>query len=90
MIEVCAFSCLCCLTQVLSLILFLLLLLFLVFEILDRVPAINIEGGEKLPDLRGLVQLEDVSFNYPSRPTIQVLATFSLELRPGTVTALVC
>jgi ABC-type multidrug transport system fused ATPase/permease subunit len=60
-----------------------------VFEIIDRAPLINIEGGSTLPDLKGHVRLENVSFTYPARPDIAVLHNVTLDLKPGTVTALV-
>lgn len=60
-----------------------------VFEIIDRVPAINISGGTTLDQMKGHVKLTDVNFRYPSRPKEQVLSGLNLELRSGTVTALV-
>ncbi|ATC66170.1 multidrug ABC transporter ATP-binding protein [Nibricoccus aquaticus] len=39
--------------------------------------------------LRGEVELQNVTFRYPSRPEIAVLADISLHARPGEVTALV-
>jgi len=39
--------------------------------------------------LRGEVELENITFRYPSRPEIAVLADISLHARPGEVTALV-
>jgi len=60
-----------------------------VFQIIDRKPAIPLRGGETLPTLRGQVNFNKVSFWYPSRPKAQVLNEIGLELKPGTVTALV-
>lgn len=39
--------------------------------------------------LRGEVELQDVTFRYPSRPEVAVLTAVSLKARPGEVTALV-
>jgi ATP-binding cassette subfamily B protein len=39
--------------------------------------------------LRGEVELENITFRYPSRPEIAVLADISLHARPGEVSALV-
>jgi ABC transporter fused permease/ATP-binding protein len=39
--------------------------------------------------LRGEVELQNVTFRYPSRPEVAVLADISLHARPGEVTALV-
>ena len=48
-------------------------------------PALN-----PLPTrLRGEVELQEVTFRYPSRPEVAVLTDISLKARPGEVTALV-
>jgi len=60
-----------------------------VFQIIDRQPLVPLRGGEILPSLRGQVNFNKVSFWYPSRPQAQVLNEVTLELKPGTVTALV-
>ena len=39
--------------------------------------------------LRGEVELQDVTFRYPSRPEVTVLTNISLKAQPGEVTALV-
>ena len=39
--------------------------------------------------LRGEVELQDVTFRYPSRPEVAVLKAISLKARPGEITALV-
>ncbi len=48
----------------------------------DNVVALPAEG-------RGHIQIEDVCFNYPSRPGIKALEHFSLEIKPGETVALV-
>ncbi len=48
----------------------------------DNVIAIPIEG-------RGHIQIEDVCFNYPSRPDTKSLEHFTLEIKPGETVALV-
>jgi len=60
-----------------------------VFQLLDTKPSIPTKGGRTLSQIQGLIILSHVSFTYPSRPTAKVLDNISLELRPGTVTALV-
>lgn len=60
-----------------------------VFALLEREPEIRLTGGKRLGSLQGHVQLDNVSFYYPSRPEIMVLKGLNLELRLGTVTALV-
>ncbi|CAO1415225.1 unnamed protein product [Diamesa tonsa] len=61
-----------------------------VWEIMDRQPAIPIEGGfvpAKKP--RGEITFKNVSFNYPSRPDAAVLNKLDLNIGAGTITAVV-
>ncbi|WP_375757093.1 ABC transporter ATP-binding protein [Corallococcus exercitus] len=60
-----------------------------VFEMIDRVPAIPLEGGERPSSLAGRVAFRDVRFAYPSRLDVPVLQGLDLELAPGEVVALV-
>ncbi len=48
----------------------------------DNVVALPTKG-------RGHIQIEDVCFNYPSRPDMKALEHFSLEIKPGETVALV-
>ena len=46
-----------------------------IFELLDRVPAVNYDGGYIAPNgIEGHIKFQDVHFHYPSRPKIKVLA----------------
>ncbi|XP_029976533.1 antigen peptide transporter 2a [Salarias fasciatus] len=60
-----------------------------VFEYLDRKPKVSTEGKLKPDDLSGHVVFRDLDFAYPSNPQKAVLQDFSLELKPGQMTALV-
>ncbi|XP_066469291.1 ATP-dependent translocase ABCB1-like [Tiliqua scincoides] len=60
-----------------------------IFEYMDRTPQISSMGMLAPPDLRGHVLLQDVWFSYPDSNSSLVLKGVTLELRPGTVTALV-
>ncbi|XP_060094444.1 antigen peptide transporter 1-like [Heteronotia binoei] len=60
-----------------------------IFEYMDRAPRIRPSGTLAPPDLRGHIVLQDVWFSYPDRDDTLVLKGVTLELRPGTVTALV-
>jgi ATP-binding cassette subfamily B protein len=53
-----------------------------VFELFDREPAINLQGGV-VPThaMRGEVHFKGVVFAYPSRPDVTVLNGFELEVR---------
>ncbi|ODV91349.1 hypothetical protein CANCADRAFT_3057 [Tortispora caseinolytica NRRL Y-17796] len=45
--------------------------------------------GEKLSDLKGEIELKNVRFVYPSRPSVTVLKNMSLKVSPGQTVALV-
>ncbi|CAK9158077.1 unnamed protein product, partial [Ilex paraguariensis] len=61
-----------------------------VFQLLDRVSSMP-TSGDKCPigNPDGDVELDDVWFSYPSRPSHMVLKGISLKLRPGSKVALV-
>ncbi|XP_016075581.1 PREDICTED: antigen peptide transporter 2, partial [Miniopterus natalensis] len=59
-----------------------------VFSYLDRRPNLPPPGTLEPAALRGLVEFQDVSFAYPSRPDQPVLKGLTFTLRPGEVTAL--
>jgi ATP-binding cassette subfamily B (MDR/TAP) protein 1 len=61
------------------------------FKLIDRESAIDPfdKGGEQPSEVAGLVELEDVTFAYPTRPNTTVLHNFSLRVPAGKVTALV-
>ncbi|KAK0201833.1 P-loop containing nucleoside triphosphate hydrolase protein [Desarmillaria ectypa] len=61
------------------------------YATIDRVPDIDSAdpSGEKPETIFGEVTLEDVHFNYPSRPDIQVVKGISLTFRAGKTAALV-
>merc|ERR1719181_31238 len=61
-----------------------------VFELLDRVPAVNYDGGV-IPTngIEGHITLKDVVFHYPSRPKVKVLNGVSFDLPVGKTLALV-
>jgi len=61
------------------------------FATIDRVPDIDSAdpNGMKLETVRGEVSLENVSFNYPSRPTVPILRDLSITFPAGKTAALV-
>ncbi|KAH7143791.1 multidrug/pheromone exporter [Dactylonectria macrodidyma] len=61
------------------------------FVLIDRVSEINPfdDSGEKPTDTAGEIELEGVTFSYPTRPDVRVLEEFSLRIPAGKVTALV-
>ncbi|KAF4452380.1 Leptomycin B resistance pmd1 [Fusarium albosuccineum] len=61
------------------------------FALIDRESAIDPfdKAGEVPSETVGLVELENVTFSYPTRPGITVLEEFSLKVPAGKVTALV-
>jgi len=58
------------------------------FEIVDREPALSLRGGEKVK-LEGEIDFDQVKFHYPSRPDIEVLNNFTLNIKKNTTVALV-
>ncbi|GAA6234397.1 antigen peptide transporter 2-like [Lates japonicus] len=60
-----------------------------VFEYLDRKPQVSTDGKLKPDQLTGHVRFHSLNFTYPSNPNKMVLQDFSLELKPGQMTALV-
>jgi len=61
------------------------------FATIDRTPSIDSSdpGGEKLEKIFGEITFEDVTFNYPSRPTVPVVKGLSITFPAGKTAALV-
>lgn len=62
-----------------------------IFRVIDHKPGIdrNNESGLELETVTGLVELKNVDFSYPSRPEVQILHDFSLNVPAGKTIALV-
>ncbi|XP_036394645.1 antigen peptide transporter 1 [Megalops cyprinoides] len=60
-----------------------------IFEYVDRKPQVPPDGSLAPEKLKGHLHFKNVTFAYPNRPDTPVLKDFSLELKPGQVTALV-
>merc|ERR1712154_696502 len=70
-----------------------------VFQLIDRESAIPDSCGDKFvayddaangkSDLNGNVELEHITFSYPSSKEMDVLQDLSLSVRPGKITSLV-
>ncbi|KAE8369414.1 P-loop containing nucleoside triphosphate hydrolase protein [Aspergillus caelatus] len=61
------------------------------FALIDRESEINPldESGDKPQDTYGVINIDNITFNYPNRPNVCVLEDFSLHVPAGKVTALV-
>jgi ATP-binding cassette, subfamily B (MDR/TAP), member 10 len=61
-----------------------------IWEIMDRQPSIPIEGG-LIPSLkpRGEISFQNVNFNYPSRPDATVIKNLDLNVKAGSIVAIV-
>lgn len=61
------------------------------FETIDRKPEIDPfdSRGKVLSDIAGDIELRDVCFSYPARPTELIFTDFSLSIPRGTTAALV-
>jgi len=62
----------------------------IIYNIIERKPLINTNEGY-IPDepLKGNIEFQDVYFNYPSRPDVEILKGISFKCSPGQTVALV-
>lgn len=61
-----------------------------VFRLMDLLPSRQLSSeGHRLQKLEGQIQYADVSFSYPSRPTVPILGGLNLTLHPNEVVAIV-
>jgi ATP-binding cassette subfamily B protein len=60
-----------------------------VFELMDREPEVDLGAGDRLDDVAGRIEFDEVTFAYPVRPEVRVLDAVNLSLEPGRVVALV-
>lgn len=59
-----------------------------IFSIIDReskIDSSNESAGTTIENVKGEIQLRDVSFKYPSRPDIQIFRDLSLTIHAGKV-----
>lgn len=60
------------------------------FAVIDTIPDVrDPDTARPLPEGRGAIRFENVSFAYPARRGVPVLTEVDLEIRPGEVIALV-
>nr|CAD7454572.1 unnamed protein product [Timema tahoe] len=60
------------------------------WELIDRTPAIPLTGGlVPITEPRGHITFQHVTFRYPARPDSLILKDFTLDIMPGSVTAVV-
>ena len=50
-----------------------------IFQLMDRLPEIPDEGGERIMDFTGEIGMDAVNFTYASRPDNQVLKVWTFE-----------
>lgn len=64
---------------------------FTVFEVIDRPSEIDVskEQGKVLENVKGKIDIKNVTFSYPSRPEVCVCREYSLTIHPGETIALV-
>ncbi|KAJ0390147.1 hypothetical protein P43SY_010222 [Pythium insidiosum] len=62
-----------------------------VFAVINRASLIDplSEDGKKLERVSGRIEIESVSFAYPSRPEVKVCSNYSLRIEAGETVALV-
>lgn len=56
-----------------------------VIELIQRLPKLPAAGSLRPPTFCGRLELQDVDFSYPSRPSARVLSAISLRVNPGEV-----
>nr|XP_012303158.1 ATP-binding cassette sub-family B member 5 isoform X1 [Aotus nancymaae] len=64
---------------------------FNIFQVIDKKPSIDnfSTAGYKPESIEGTVEFKNVSFNYPSRPSIKILKGLNLRIKSGETVALV-
>ncbi|XP_011362782.1 ATP-binding cassette sub-family B member 5 [Pteropus vampyrus] len=64
---------------------------FNIFQVIDKKPAIDnfSTTGYKPECIEGTVEFKNVSFSYPSRPSIKILKGLNLKIKSGETVALV-
>lgn len=62
-----------------------------IIKLLDNRPEVDSESteGRVINDVKGRIELKDIHFRYPTRPSVRVLRHFNLTVEPGTHVALV-
>ena len=54
-----------------------------IFELMSYQPWVNYRGGDQIDgEVKGILEVRDIEFVYPSKPTVQVLRgiSFSVDL----------
>ncbi|XP_072620618.1 ATP-binding cassette sub-family B member 5 isoform X2 [Vulpes vulpes] len=64
---------------------------FNIFQVIDKKPAIDnfSTTGYKPECIEGTVEFKNVSFSYPSRPSVKILKDLNLKIKSGETVALV-
>ncbi|XP_045876922.1 ATP-binding cassette sub-family B member 5 [Meles meles] len=64
---------------------------FHIFQVIDKKPAIDnfSTTGYKPECIEGTVEFKNVSFSYPSRPSVKILKDLNLKIKSGETVALV-
>jgi ABC-type multidrug transport system fused ATPase/permease subunit len=60
-----------------------------IFEIVDQKPLVSPNQGHTIENFRGKIEFRNVSFKYPTRPTIWVLRNVSFTVEAGEIAAFV-
>ncbi|CAK8697430.1 unnamed protein product [Clavelina lepadiformis] len=62
-----------------------------VFHVIDRIPEIDVfsDDGKTPDDFTSSVDINDVSFHYPTRPSVEVLKQIKLSIDSGQTVAMV-
>ncbi|CAG8492585.1 15641_t:CDS:2 [Acaulospora morrowiae] len=62
-----------------------------IISLIERTPTIDTwsQSGQRLDEIEGLIEFDDVHFRYPTRPHVPVLRGLNIEIKPGQFAALV-
>lgn len=59
------------------------------FQLIDREPAVPVAGGDTPESMDGFISFENVTFSYPTRPEVNVMNNFSLDIPKDATVAFV-
>merc|ERR1740121_3125093 len=59
------------------------------FQLIDRVAKVPVHGGKQPEAMEGHINFENVTFSYPTRPEVEVMKNFTLDIPKDATVAFV-